>query len=63
MNILEIADQLRKLVEERARETGKSSQEVWDEAVKELDNMFKNEENKYQQRKQNIKLKTKIFMQ
>ena len=48
MNILEIADQLRKLAEERARETGKSLQEVWNEAVRELDDIFKNEENKYQ---------------
>ncbi|CEP45564.1 Uncharacterised protein [[Clostridium] sordellii] len=47
MNILEIADQLRKLAEERARETGKSLQEVWNEAVRELDDIFKNEENKY----------------
>ena len=47
MNILEIADQLRKLAEERARGTGKSLQEVWNEAVRELDDIFKNEENKY----------------
>jgi len=47
MNILEIADQLRKLAEERARETGKSLQEVWNETVRELDDIFKNEENKY----------------
>lgn len=47
MNILEISDQLRALAEERARETGKSLQEVWNEAVKELECIFKNEENKY----------------
>lgn len=47
MNILEIAEQLRSLAEERARKTGKSLQEVWNEAVKELDDIFKNEENKY----------------
>ena len=48
MNILEIADELRGLAEERARETGRSSQEVWNESVRELDNIFKNKENKSQ---------------
>lgn len=48
MNILEIANQLRELAEERARETGRPLQEVWNEVVKELENIFKNEEKKYQ---------------
>ncbi|CEK40056.1 hypothetical protein [Paraclostridium sordellii] len=48
MNILEIANQLRELAEERTRETGKSFQEVWNEAVRELDDIFKNKENKSQ---------------
>lgn len=47
MNILEIADQLRALAEKRAIESGRSSQEVWNEAVKELDNIFKMEEEKF----------------
>lgn len=47
MNILEVANQLREVAEKRAKETGRSTQEVWNEAVKELNNIFKNEENKY----------------
>ena len=41
MSILEIAEELRKIVEIKSKETGKSIQEVWEESVKELDRIYK----------------------
>ena len=41
MSILEIAEQLREIAERKSKETGKPVQEVWEEAVKELDSLYK----------------------
>lgn len=45
MGLLDAAEQLRKIAEKKAKEKGVSVQEVWCEAVKELDSIFKKSEN------------------
>lgn len=47
MNILDISEKLRELAEKKSKENGQTIQEAWKEAVKELDNIFKNEDMKY----------------
>ncbi len=44
MSILEIAEQLREIAERKSKETGKTVQEVWEEAVKELDSLYREKE-------------------
>lgn len=46
MSILEKAEQLRKIAEKKSKETGKSVCEVWEEAIKELDKLCKESENR-----------------
>ncbi len=41
MGILELAEELREIAERKSKESGKSIQEVWEEAVKELDRIYK----------------------
>ncbi|MGX4601678.1 hypothetical protein [Faecalimicrobium sp. JNUCC 81] len=44
MGLLKVAEQLKKIAEEKAKEKGVSIQEAWIEAVKELDNIYKENE-------------------
>lgn len=46
MSILEMAEQLREIAERKSRETGKSISEVWEEAIKELDKLYQENEDK-----------------
>lgn len=47
MGILEIAEALREIAENKAKETGKTVQEVWEESVKELNRIYKENDEKY----------------
>lgn len=47
MGILEIAEELRKIAENKAKETSKTVQEVWEESVKELNRLYKENDNQY----------------
>ena len=49
MGILEIAEELRNIAERKSKETGKPVQDVWEEAVKELDRIYKEYDNKLEE--------------
>ena len=44
MSILEIAEELRKIAEKKSEETGLTIQEIWSDAVKELNELYEKRE-------------------
>lgn len=56
MSILEIAEELRKIAEKKAKETGLTVQEVWSDSIKELDDFLEKKK-----KNNNKKLKSQLL--
>lgn len=50
MSILEMAEELKSVLERKAKETNKSIQEVWKDSVKELYRIYKEQDSKFEDR-------------